>query len=71
MDMDISVAEQGECSSQWRHNGRDGVSKHQPRECLLKRLFKRRSKKTSKTRVNGICAKKSSVTGKIPHTDGQ
>ena len=35
-------------SLQWRHNGRDGVSNHQPYECLLNRLFKRRSKKTSK-----------------------
>ena len=29
---------------QWRHNGRDGVSNHQPHECLLNRLFRRRSK---------------------------
>ena len=32
----------------WRHNGRDGVSNHQPYDCLLNRLFRRRSKKTSK-----------------------
>ena len=30
---------------QWHHNGRDGVSDHQPHDCLLKRLFRRRSKK--------------------------
>ena len=30
---------------QWRHNGRKGVSNHQPRDCLLNRLFGRRSKK--------------------------
>ena len=24
---------------QWRHNGRDGVSNHQPHDCLLNRLF--------------------------------
>ena len=24
---------------QWRHNGRDGVSNHQPHQCLLNRLF--------------------------------
>ena len=30
---------------QWRHNGRDGVSNHQPHDCLLNRLFRRRSKK--------------------------
>ena len=40
---------------QWRHNGRDGVSKHQPHFCLLKRLFRRRSKNTSKLRVTGLC----------------
>ena len=33
-------------SLQWRHNGRDGVSNHQPRDCLLNRRFMRRSKKT-------------------------
>ena len=30
---------------QWRHNQRDGVSKHQPYDCLLNRLFRRRSRK--------------------------
>ena len=28
---------------QTRHNGCDGVSQHQPHDCLLKRLFRRRS----------------------------
>ena len=32
-------------SLQWRRNGHDGVSNHQPHDCLLNRLFKRRSKK--------------------------
>ena len=32
---------------QWRHNERDVVSNHQPHDCLLNRLFRRRSKKTS------------------------
>ena len=40
----------------WRHNGRDGVSNHQPHGCLLNRLFRRKSKKTSKLRVTGLCA---------------
>ena len=31
-----------------RHNERDGVSNHQPHDCSLNRLFRRRSKKTSK-----------------------
>ena len=39
----------------WRHNGCDGVSNHQPHNCLLNRLFRRRSKKTSKLRVTGLC----------------
>ena len=43
-------------SLQQCHNGRDGVSNHQPHDCLLNGLFKRRSKKTSKLRVTGLCA---------------
>ena len=27
----------------WRHNGLDSVSNHQPHDCLLNRLFRRRS----------------------------
>ena len=38
-----------------RPNERDGVSNQQPHDCLLKRLFRRRSKKTSKLRVTGLC----------------
>ena len=30
---------------QWRHNERNCVSNHQPHDCLLNRLFRRRSKK--------------------------
>ena len=33
---------------QWCHNEADDVSNHQPHDCLLKRLFRRRSKETSK-----------------------
>ena len=40
---------------QRRHNEHDGVSNHQSHDCLLNRLFKRRSKKTSKIRVTGLC----------------
>ena len=43
-------------SLHWRHNDHDGVSNHQPHGCLLNRLFRRRSKKTSKLRVTGLCA---------------
>ena len=37
----------------WRHNEHDGVSNHQPNDCLLNRSFRRRSRKTSKLRVTG------------------
>ena len=50
----------------WRHNGRDGVPNHQPHDCLLNRPFRRRSKKTSKLRVTGLCAGNSPVTGEFP-----
>ena len=43
-------------SLHWRHNDHDGVSNHQPHGCLLNRLFRRRSKKTSKDRVTDLCA---------------
>ena len=36
---------------QCRHNECDGVSKHQPDDCLLNLLFRLRSKKTQKLRV--------------------
>ena len=53
-------------SVQWRHNGRDGFSNHQPHDCLLNRLFRCRSTKTSKFRVTGLCAGNSPVTGEFP-----
>ena len=34
--------------------------------CLLNRLFRRRSKKTSKLRITGLCAGNSLVTGEFP-----
>ena len=42
-------------SLRWRHNDNGGVSNHQPHYCLLNRLFRHRSKKTSKLRVTGLC----------------
>ena len=48
------------------HNGRDSVSNHQPHDCLLNRLFRRRSNKTSKLRVTGLCAGNSPGTGEFP-----
>ena len=49
----------------WRHNGCDGISNHQPHDCLLNRLFRRRSKKTSKFRVTGLCTENSPGTGEF------
>ena len=51
---------------QWRHNERNGISNHQPHDCLLNRLFRRRSKKTWKLRVTGLCEGNSPVTGEFP-----
>ena len=53
-------------SLRWRHNELDGVSDHQPRDCLLNLLFRRRSKITSKLRVTGLCAGNSPGTGEFP-----
>ena len=48
------------------HNEHDGVSNHQPYDCLLTRLFRRRLKKTSKLRVTGLCVGNSPVTAEFP-----
>ena len=40
--------------------------KYQPYHCLLNRLFGRRSKKTPKLRVTGLCAGNSPGTGGFP-----
>ena len=49
----------------WRHNGRGSVSNHQRHDCLLNRLFRRRSKKTARLRVTGLCAENSPGTGEF------
>ena len=51
---------------QWSHNERDGVSNHQPHDCLLKLALRCRSKKTSKLRVTSLCVGNSPVTGEFP-----
>ena len=50
---------------QWRHNERHGVSIHRRLDCLPNRLFRRRSKKTSKLRVSGLWEGSSPVTGEF------
>ena len=52
-------------SLQWRHNERDSVSNHRRLECLLNRLFRRRSKKISKLRVTGLCEGNSPVSSEF------
>ena len=54
-------------SLQWRHNEHGGVPNHQRRDCLLSRLFRRKSRKTSKLRVTGLCEGNSPATGEFPH----
>ena len=60
------VWEWADHSLQWCNNGFDGVSNHQPHHCLLSRLFGRRSKKTWKLCVTGLCAGNSPGTGEFP-----
>ena len=50
----------------WRLNGCGGLSNHQPHDCLLSRLFRHISKKTSKLRVTGLCEGNSPGTGEFP-----
>ena len=54
-------------SLHWRHNDHDGDSNHQPHGCLLSRLFRRRSKKTSKLCFTGLCVGNSPVPVNSPH----
>ena len=51
---------------QWRNNEHDGVSNRQPHDCLLKRLFRYRWKKTSKLRFIGLCEGNSPVIDEFP-----
>ena len=53
-------------SLQWRHNERDGTSNHQPHDGLPNGLSRRRSKKTSKLRITGLCEGYSPVAGEFP-----
>ena len=61
----LSVHSREAISLQWRHNEGDGVSNQRRLDGLLNRLFRRKSKKTSKPRVTGICERNSPVTGEF------
>ena len=52
---------------QWGHNECHGISNHQYPDCLLSCFFlRRRSKKTSKFHVTGLCEGNPQVTGGFP-----
>ena len=51
---------------QWRHNGHDGVSNHQPRHCLCSRIFRRKSKKNQSSALLSLCAWNSPAIGEFP-----
>ena len=53
-------------TSQWRHTERYAVSNHRRLDYLLNRLFERRSTKTSKLCVTGLCEGNSAGTGEFP-----
>ena len=56
-------------SLQWRHNecNCNSVSNHRRLECVLNRLFRHRSKKTSKLRGTGLCEGNSPAQVNSPH----
>ena len=64
-------------SLQWRHNERNGASNRRRIDCLLNRLFRRRSKKISKLSVTGLRVGGGGGGGEftgdrwIPRTKGQ
>ena len=51
---------------QWRYNERTGVWNHRRLDCLLNRLIRHRSKKSSKLRVTGLCEGNPPITGDFP-----
>ena len=53
-------------SLQWRYNERDGISNHQPHNCLFNRFFRRRAKKISRHCITVLWAGNSPVTGEFP-----
>ena len=55
----------------WRHNERDGVSNQQLLDALLNRLFRLRSKKTSKLIVTGLCEGNSTVTSELSQRNAE
>ena len=52
-------------SLQWHYLERDGISNHRCLDCLFNRLFRHRSKKTSKLHVTGLCEGNPPVTSEF------
>ena len=57
----------GHVSLQWHHNERDGVSKHRHLNGLPNCLFRRRSKKTWKLHITGLCEGNPPLIATVPH----
>ena len=53
-------------SLDWRHNERDCVSNHRRLDWLINRLFRRKSKKTSKLSITGLCEGNPWLSGGFP-----
>ena len=51
---------------QWRHNELNDVLNHRRLDCLLNRLFRRRTKNTWKLRITGLSEGNPPVTGGFP-----
>ena len=64
----LSWAHKHFATLQWRQNERDGVSNHQPYECLLNRWFKAQIKDNIKAplRVTDLCEGNLPVTDEFP-----
>ena len=57
------LAQNARRALQWCHNEQDGILNHRRLDCLLHRLFKRKSKKTSKFRITDLCQGNPPVIG--------
>ena len=61
-----SMSSRRKIPSQWRHNDKDGVSNYRRLDCVLSRLFRRRSRKTSKLCATGLCEWNPPMAGGFP-----
>ena len=65
-DAYIRIIDPAIIALEWRYNERHCVSNHRRFDCLLNRLFRRRTRKTPKPRFPGLCEGNSLVTGEFP-----